>query len=96
MTFKNDRLLLADIFDKVDMNNASEFRATLEAVEMELGIYQERFRQTFRYCVGCKGFVKANEVYESVCYLPADEKGVSHTRPILKCCNCHSVLKFLD
>ena len=92
----SDRLLLADIFDKVDMNRASDFQNMLTTIEMELGIYQERFRQTFRYCVGCKGFVKANEVYEGVCYLPMNEKGLSRTRPILKCCNCHSVIKFLD
>jgi hypothetical protein len=92
----DDRLLLADIFDKVDMDNASEFRQTLESIEMELHIYQERFRQQFRYCVGCKGFVKANEVYEGICYLPVNEKGLSRTRPILKCCNCNSVIKFLD
>lgn len=92
----SDRLLLADIFDKVNMDNATDFHNTLTTIEMELGIYQERFRQTFRYCVGCKGFVRADEVYESVCYLPVDEKGVSPTRPILKCCNCHTVIKFLD
>lgn len=96
MTYKDDRLLLADIFDKVDMNNAAEFHNALTAIEMELGLYQERFRQTFRYCAGCKGFVNALEVYEGVCYLPVDDEGNSRTRPILKCCNCNSVIKFLD
>lgn len=96
MTFKDDKLLLADIFDKVDMNNAADFHRTLTTIEMELGLYQERFRQTFRYCAGCKGFVKASEAYEDVCYLPVDKKGISYTRPILKCCNCNCVIKFLD
>lgn len=80
--------LLDSIFKNVNMDNAEEFNRTLLQIESELNKYKERFKNSFVYCVGCKEFVKLSFGYE--------DSLDNFSRPVLRCNNCNSVIKFLD
>ena len=80
--------LLDSIFKNVNMDNAGEFNRTLLQIESELNRYKERFKNSFVYCLGCKEFVKLSFGYEDTLD--------SISRPVLRCHNCHTIIKFLD
>lgn len=84
-----ERLLLADIMEKVDMNDPNKLSRVLSDIELELSIYRERLKQSARYCVGCKCWVPKANAYEDFSVL----NGLM--RPVLRCHGCKAIVEFL-
>lgn len=65
-------------------DNPEEYGRMLCDAEKDIERIKREHRSTWRYCLGCRGYVKRAEAYED------EYKG--HT--VLRCCNCDAIVEF--
>lgn len=67
-------------------DNPTEYGRMLYDAEKDIERIKKEYRNTWRYCLGCRGYVKRAEAYED------EYKG----KVVLRCCNCHAIIEFPD
>ena len=78
-------------------NKPAEYFEALNKAASEIQLLRDRYAKMWTYCTGCKGYVKAAEAYEDTVDCSADGCiGYQTPRPVLRCCKCHSLWKYLD
>ena len=69
----------------------------LNEAERDIKKLRQEIQSEWRYCVGCKDYVKRTEAYEGVVYIPVENlDDPNNTRHALKCCRCNTIIDFLD
>lgn len=68
----------------VTKHNIRQYHDKLNEAESEIKKLGEEVQNNYRYCLGCKDFVKRAEAYED------EYKG----RVALRCCNCDAIIEF--
>lgn len=67
-------------------NNPEEYSRMLYDAEKDIERIKREHRNTWRYCLGCRGYVKRAEAYED------EYKG----HIVLRCCNCDAIIEFSE
>ena len=65
-------------------HNVREYHDKLNEAEQDIKKLRQELTNDYRYCLGCKDFVKRAEAYED------EYKG----KAILRCCNCDAIIEF--
>ena len=69
----------------------------LNQAETDIKRIRQEFHNEWRFCVGCKDYVKRAEAYEGIVYIPVDNlDDPMNTRHALRCCKCNTVIHFVD
>ena len=67
-------------------HNVREYHDKLNEAEQDIKKLRQEVQNDYRYCLGCKDFVKRAEMYED------EYKG----HAVLRCCNCDAIVEFPD
>ncbi len=67
-------------------NDPNEYRRLIIEAERDLNRIKKEHDNTWRYCLGCRGYVKRAEAYED------EYKG----HVVFRCCNCDAIIEFPD
>lgn len=78
--------------DKLDINNPEEYMRLLRETERDVDRLRTEFNSAWTYCVGCRGYAKVAEAYESTSAI----QDYGRLRNVLRCGECHSIWRFLD
>lgn len=65
-------------------HNVREYHDKLNEAEQDIKRLRQEVQYNYRYCLGCKDFVKRAEMYED------EYKG----HVVLRCCNCDAIVEF--
>ncbi len=82
---------------QIDLAKPAEVNKILQEAEIDLGNLRLDFDKVWTWCLGCKDWAKRSEAYED--YIDssiAGFRGYQTSRPVLRCCKCHSLWKYLD
>lgn len=65
-------------------DDPEECRRLIYEAEKDIERIKREHNNTWRYCLGCKGYTKRAELYED------EYKG----HVVLRCCNCDAIVEF--
>ena len=78
-------------------NLPRQYMDWLNQAEADIKRIRQEFHNTWRYCTGCKDYVKRAEAYEGIVYIPVESlDDPNNKRYALKCCKCNTVIEFLE
>lgn len=82
---------------QIDLTKPAEVNKILQEAEIDLGNLRLEFDKVWTWCLGCKDWAKRSEAYEDYidCSI-SGFRGYQTSRPVLRCCKCHSLWKYLD
>lgn len=94
-------MIYSDTLEKLDFMkyDPEKCRSTLLEIEDDVKRLWRDFNNVWEYCVGCKGYTRKTEVYESTSdtLVPDLDNVVMEVhRNVLRCCNCHTIRRYLD
>lgn len=85
------------LMEHIDLSNPKEANRMLQEAEADLSRARIEFDKVWTWCLGCKDYARRAEAYEDFIDCSVSGfRGYQTSRPVLRCCKCHSLWKYLD